>query len=204
VADSDESRGPAGMYLPGWAGATTLLWLGLLAGAAGAGAPAGALMDLRGEVPGIGEVKLSWLYGQPLSVVLLERGQADAATPVGNALNSVMVAQGGRRVSVLALQEVPAATRPVARRLIGVYRDRVLEKVRAEYTSAGKTAPLDLDRTAWLVADWTGAWKPLLAPECAGLAVAYLDAGLRRVDVHCDPTPEQAAARSEALLRTGR
>ena len=192
------------MYLPGRAGATALLCLALLAGAAGAAAAGSALLDLRGDVPGLGEVRLGWLYGQPLSVVLLERGQAEAATPVGNALNSVMVAQGGRRVSVLSLQEVPAATRPVARRLVGAYRDRVLVKVRAEYASAGKAAPVDLDRTAWLVADWTGAWKPLLAPECSGLAVAYLDARLQRVDVHCDPTASQAAARFGELLRTGR
>jgi hypothetical protein len=161
-------------------------------------------MALRGEVPGVGEVQLGWLFGQPFSVVLLRRDEAAAATPVGDALNRVMVEHGGRRVSVLALPEVPAATRPVARRLVGAYRSRVLAEVRGQYAALGRSPPADLERTAWLVADWDGSWQARLAPECPGLAVAFFDAKLRRVDLHCAPSAAAAAARFAALVQTGR
>jgi hypothetical protein len=156
---------------------------------------------LTGEAIGVGPVRLNTLATAPIAIVLVDRTQADAATPVGVALNAVMVAHGGNRVSALDLSGLWRVTRPPARLLMAEVRDRAIETIAQGYAARGQPVPDNMGtERAWLVADWEGTWKAALAPECAGLAVAILDEGLRPYRVLCEPTVDQATAAFRAVL----
>ncbi len=167
-----------------------------------AGAPPSAGPGaLTGEAIGVGEVRLSTLDDAPVAVVLCDRSQSEAAAPVGDALNEVLVVHGGNRVSAVDLSDLWAVARAPARVVLRKVVDDAVVKITAGYAAQGRPVPANLaTERAWLVADWEGTWKPALARNCAGLAVAFLDRGLHPVEVLCDPTAAAAADRYRALL----
>jgi hypothetical protein len=149
----------------------------------------------------VGPVRLDALATAPIAIVLVDRTQTDAAKPIGVALNVVMVAHGGNRVSALDLSDLWRVTRPPVRFLMAEVRDEAIQAITQDYAAHGKLVPDNMStERAWLVADWEGTWKPTLAPNCTGLAVAILDTGLRPYRVLCEPTVDQATAAFRAVL----
>jgi hypothetical protein len=157
-----------------------------------------------GEAEAIGHRAVRWaeLAGAPAAVVLTVPAAADATTPVGDALNHVMVALGGKRASIVDLRAVRAP--PAA---VQVALGRVVDRARADIgrtaAAQGRPVPPDLRTRAWLVADWDGVWVAALQdPACtAWPQVIVFDAAQRPLTRLCAPDPSTAARAFAAALK---
>lgn len=184
------------MYLHPSRRATTLFLLAF-GGAAAAAAP-------TTEAEAIGHRGVRWaeLAGAPAAVVLTVPDAAERTTPVGDALNHVMVALGGKRASIVDLRSVRAP--PAAARLALA---RVVERARADIArtaaAQGRAVPDGLRSRAWLIADWDGTWSAALRdPSCAAFPqVIIYDAAQRPLTRLCAPDPSTAARAFAAALK---
>jgi len=169
----------------------TTLSLAMLSSALAA--PPAPHLKLQGEASGRGDFVLGELTGRPTAILMFDRASSDAAYDPGDALNRVMVAKGGNRISLVDLAGLWHPLRPIARAVLKDKVETIGAELHASYRAHGQSPPSDLHERALLVMDWEGTWRPMLAPTCPGMALIILDAQGSVVERLCSPTARGAA-----------